>query len=138
MPASRKVPWLVAYDITAPDRLQRVHRAMRQAAEPLQYSLFHRVATRRDMVHLMTKLDGLIDARSDDVRAYPLLTAGSHTVYGRPSLPEGVLLLGSNLLIHNLHSGGAASDMDLSGQLCNLPKNAQPGPQPLELKGKFM
>lgn len=93
MPSNRLTPWLIAYDIAAANRLQRVHRALCQSAEPFQRSVFRMAATRRQVEGLMGKLEGLIDPKSDDVRAYPLSTNGRHLVYGLPRLPEGVLLL---------------------------------------------
>ena len=52
----------------------------------------------------MTQLDSLIDARSDDVRAYPLLTTGRHAIYGCSSLPDGVLMVWDGQFIQNLDS----------------------------------
>ncbi len=95
MPSNRLTPWLIAYDIAAANRLQRVHRALCQSAEPFQLSVFRMAATRRQVEELMGQLEGLIDPKKDDVRAYPLSTNGRHLVYGPPCLPEGVLFLDS-------------------------------------------
>lgn len=91
MPANRRTPWLIAYDIADKNRLQRVHRFMRRCAEPLQRSVFRVTATRRQVEALMGKVEGLTDPKNDDVRAYPLSTKGLHAVYGPPCLPDGVL-----------------------------------------------
>ena len=101
MPASRITSWLVAYDIADPKRLQRVHKAIRKAAEPVQYSVFRIVATRKVVVHLMDELHPLIDPRRDDIRAYPLLTTGQHIVYGLTMLPAGVLAIDQPDLFFN-------------------------------------
>ena len=91
MPSNRRTPWLIAYDIAATNRLQRVHRAVCQSAEPLQRSVFRIMATRPQVEGLMGKIEVLIDPKSDDVRAYPLSTNGRHLIYGPPCLPDGVL-----------------------------------------------
>ena len=88
MPSNRRTPWLIAYDIAATNRLQRVHRAVCQSAEPLQRSVFRMMATRPQVEGLMGKIEVLIDPKSDDVRAYPLSTNGRHLIYG-PPLPPG-------------------------------------------------
>ena len=91
MPANRRTPWLIAYDIGAAARLQRVHRSVSQCAEPFQRSVFRMAATRKQVEGLMSEIEDLIDPKSDDVRAYPLSTNGRHLVYGPPCLPDGVL-----------------------------------------------
>ena len=93
MPASRKVSWLICYDIANPRRLQRVHREMARTAEPVQYSVFRKRGTRREIVRLMAEIEPLTNPKCDDIRAYSLLTSGRHAVYGLPSLPDGILLL---------------------------------------------
>ena len=92
MPASRRTPWLICYDIADPSRLQQVHRTVSSCAFPFQYSAYWLNANRKEMVRRMRRVEPLIDPRRDDVRAYPLLTSASHTAYGRPRLSKGVLL----------------------------------------------
>lgn len=91
MPASRKTPWLICYDIADPRRLQRVHAIAVQHAVPYQYSVFCREATRKEIVRIVELIAREIDPRKDDLRAYPLLTGVRHKHYGRGRLPEGVL-----------------------------------------------
>ena len=93
MPASRRTPWLICYDIADPPRLQRVHRTISRHANPLQYSVFHTNATRSAIAEVLGEVAAHIDPRQDDVRAYPLLTTARPLVYGRTSLPNRVLLL---------------------------------------------
>ena len=93
MPANRLTPWLIACDIAAANRLQRAHRSLCQCAEPLQPSVFRMMATRRQAEGLMSEIEGLINPKSDDVRAYPLAAKGRHLVCGPPCLPDGVLFL---------------------------------------------
>ncbi len=92
MPASRRTPWLVCYDIADPRRLQRVHRAARRHATPLQYSVFHTVATRLEVRAMIHEIEEYIDPRHDDVRAYPLLTNAQPVTLGGSRLANGVML----------------------------------------------
>lgn len=90
MPANRRTPWLICYDITDPTRLTQVHKEVRRYATPLQYSVFRAHATRREIVGRLDLLAGIIDPRSDDIRAYPLLTNAAPVVYGKSLLARGV------------------------------------------------
>ena len=90
MPANRKTPWLVCYDIADPGRLRQVHKEVRQYATPFQYSVFRTRATRREVVARLNTLEHIIDPRCDDIRAYPLLTAATPVVYGSPLLASGL------------------------------------------------
>ena len=92
MPANRRTPWLLCYDIADPRRLQRVHRVACRHATPLQYSVFHTVATRREVQAIVSEVEAHIDAGHDDVRAYPLLVTAPTTILGRSRLPDGVML----------------------------------------------
>lgn len=64
--------WLIAYDIADPRRLGRLHRFMVNMATPVQYSVFHFEGTPAAMGKLMQDLEGYIDPKADDVRAYAL------------------------------------------------------------------
>ena len=90
MPAGRRTPWLICYDIADPSRLRAVHKEVRRDAMAFQYSVFRAHATRHDVVRRVSMLAQVIDPRQDDVRAYPLLTASTPVVYGRGLLAEGV------------------------------------------------
>ena len=90
MPASKRTPWLVCYDIADPDRLRQVHKEVRRYASPFQYSVFRTQATRREVVRRLDMLAHIIDPRYDDIRAYPLLTAFEPVIYGRPLLANGL------------------------------------------------
>ena len=92
MPANRRTPWLLCYDIADPRRLQRVHRIACRHATPLQYSVFHTVATRRELQAIVDEVEDHIDPGHDDVRAYPLLVTAPTTILGRSRLPDGVML----------------------------------------------
>lgn len=92
MPANRRTPWLICYDIADPRRLQRVHRVARRHAIPLQYSVFHTIATRHEVLGMLHDIEEHIDPRQDDVRAYPLLTAARPVVVGGDFLASGITL----------------------------------------------
>ena len=94
MPANRRTPWLVCYDIADPLRLQRVHRSLSRRAIPFQYSVFYTTATRNTIVEAFNEIKNHIDPCHDDIRAYPLLTTSQPFVYGRSPLPARVKLLG--------------------------------------------
>ena len=90
MPASKKIPWLLCYDIAEPRRLQQVHRTVARYAIPLQYSVFFTYGTKREMLSMIDTIDELIDKREDDVRAYPLSFSAQVYTFGCSLLPEGV------------------------------------------------
>lgn len=90
MPASRRTPWLICYDIADPARLRQVHKEVRQHATPLQYSVFRAEATRCEIADRLEVLEGVIDVRCDDIRAYPLLIGAVPLVYGRSLLARGI------------------------------------------------
>ncbi|MEA3275965.1 MAG: CRISPR-associated endonuclease Cas2 [Pseudomonadota bacterium] len=85
---------LLAYDIADPERLVRVHRAVRRWGVPLQYSVFLIPSSAAAIDSLLGELGGIIDDCADDVRVYPLPTRLEMIHYGRQVLPEGVQLIG--------------------------------------------
>ena len=91
MPASRHTPWILCYDIADPRRLQRVYRVARRHATPLQYSVFHMVATRLEILNAVREMEEYIDCRYDDVRAYPLLSTDKSITFGRNRLADNVM-----------------------------------------------
>ena len=82
--------WLIGYDITCPRRLQRVHRAMVDRATPIEYSIFLLIGTEKDLANCLATVNALIDAKTDDVRCYPLPLRGLQERIGRATLPEGI------------------------------------------------
>ena len=82
--------WLIAYDITDPRRLRRVHRLVKRHGIPLQYSLFIAWLDRREVASLAAALRGMIDVRHDDVRLYALPTVGEVSTLGQQWLPAGI------------------------------------------------
>lgn len=99
--------YLLAYDISDPKRLLRVHRACRQWGVPLQYSVFLVPLTPASIGDLVAELRGIIDERADDVRVYPLPSRVEVAQYGRQGLPEGIELVGGRLGGEKLAALGA-------------------------------
>lgn len=84
--------WLIAYDITQPRRLGRVHRYVKTVATPVQYSLYVAEETVQGIRGVCDALAELIDPKADDVRIYQLPHRIRLTHIGRRPLPDGVLL----------------------------------------------
>jgi CRISPR-associated protein Cas2 len=91
---------LIAYDIADPKRLNRIARFMTKHAIRVQYSVFVADLDRAELEELLHELEGLIDLRLDDVRAYPLPLSGEVALMGRQIFPEDIMLLrnGYNIL----------------------------------------
>ncbi len=89
--------YLLAYDISDPARLVRVHRVCKQWGLPVQYSVFLVPLTPASIGVLLSELRSVIDERADDVRVYPLPERVEVATYGRQGLPEGIQLLGGRL-----------------------------------------
>jgi CRISPR-associated protein Cas2 len=102
MAINRTKLYLLAYDIADPARLQRVHRAVRQAGIPLQYSVFLVPARPHELDNLLLLLDGLIEDAVDDIRVYPLPVRIAVDRYGRQELPVGLDLVRGDHLSEGL------------------------------------
>lgn len=85
--------YLIAYDIRDPKRLGRIHRYLKRIGLALQYSVFVVRLTDRQLDRVMMALSRRIDARCDDVRAYPVPADPEWLWLGRETLPEEVYLL---------------------------------------------
>lgn len=85
--------WLIAYDITDPKRLLRVHRYLSQHAMAQQYSVFRACMSTTQLRRVKTGLARLIDPSEDDVRMYPLPAQADVARLGRLDLQaRGVFL----------------------------------------------
>ena len=87
--------WLIAYDISDPKRLNRVHRFVIKHCVPVQYSLYYFEGSTRAVQGLLNGIDNLIKPEADDVRAYPLPSEPDIVTLGRGSLPSTMQLLSS-------------------------------------------
>lgn len=83
--------WIIGYDITSPRRLIRVHRAMVSRATPIEYSIFLFCGNEHALEECLQTVTDLLDARTDDVRCYPLPQRGLQERIGRATLPEGIV-----------------------------------------------
>jgi len=75
--------YLVAYDISDPLRLQRVHRCLRREAVAMQESVFLVQRSQRGIGRLMDELEALMHRREDDLRAYPIADPGEIWLRGK-------------------------------------------------------
>ena len=66
--------YLIAYDIAAPKRLQKIHKRLCEEAIPLQNSTFLYRASPGQFEHLWQEL-ALMSKNEDDLRAYRLPAA---------------------------------------------------------------
>lgn len=98
MSASRAA-WLVAYDVASPKRLVRVHRVLKGAAAPAQYSVFVAWGSRQDLVALLDRVQTRIQPRQDDVRAYRLPPRHWYEALGRTTLPHGIVAAARKQLV---------------------------------------
>lgn len=92
MSANQEKTWLVCYDIRDKKRLARVHKRLRKEGCTVQYSAFSVRANDRQMEKLLAALEGEIDPREDDIRAYHLPARCNVWMLGCQSLPEGIAL----------------------------------------------
>lgn len=90
--------YLLCYDIADKRRLQRVHRRMKDAGIPLQYSVFLLNMNSVDLILLLDDLQELIDDVNDDVRAYPISPRIDYVALGRQGLGNGMLLTAEGLI----------------------------------------
>lgn len=82
--------FLIAYDITDPPRLQRLHRYLAQEAVPIEYSIFFATDDVRHLLGVLRQASSMIDPSSDDLRCYPLPQRGLRARLGKANLPAGI------------------------------------------------
>ncbi len=83
--------YIICYDITEPRRLGRIHRALKKAALPVQYSVFLFCGTPEQLALCLARLEAIMDPDTDDIRAYPLPQRGLRLALGPGALPGGIL-----------------------------------------------
>lgn len=86
--------YIICYDITEPRRLGRIHRTLKKAALPVQYSVFLFRGTPEQLALCLARLEAIMDPDTDDIRAYPLPQRGLRFTLGPSKLPAGVTLGG--------------------------------------------
>lgn len=98
MSSSERRAWIVAYDITCPRRLVRVHNFLRGQALVVQYSVFIGLFDARRLGRVIDGVRSRIDRDEDDVRIYPVPTYCDVVIMGARLLPRGVCLPDEQLI----------------------------------------
>jgi CRISPR-associated protein Cas2 len=80
--------WLVTYDIVDKRDLARVFKLLKKKGTPVQYSVFFVPTSAAQMGSLMVQLAKLINAKTDDVRAYRLPEGAWTATLGATIVPE--------------------------------------------------
>lgn len=88
----KRLPHIIAYDIADKKRLQRVHRLVKAHAIPLQYSVYLAQMTPTQCNKLIAELKLQINDSQDDIRIYPLPKKPNWASWGKPIMPDGLLL----------------------------------------------
>lgn len=83
--------YLIGYDIANPKRLCRIHRAMKNHATPIQYSIFLLKGNEKDVQHCLDEILPLMNLKEDDIRCYPLPQRGHQFRIGKAVLPDGII-----------------------------------------------
>ena len=111
--------YIICYDITNPRRLGRIHRALKKAALPVQYSVFLFSGTPEQLALCLARLAAIMDPDTDDIRAYPLPQRGLRLAIGPGALPSGILwgpaASGGSALapgVNTIDTGGVDEDAD--------------------------
>jgi CRISPR-associated protein Cas2 len=87
--------YLVAYDITNPKRLRRVHKSMKGFGDRIQYSVFLCPLAKRELIEMRWILGEIIDNKADQILILDLGVddgeADSHFEFMgcAPRLPSG-------------------------------------------------
>jgi CRISPR-associated protein Cas2 len=84
--------YVVAYDVRAPRRLVRVHRALTRLGYPLQYSVFAADFTPAEKAEALEALRRLLKPAVDDLRIYPVPAAPVGGWYGSLLRPASLLV----------------------------------------------
>jgi CRISPR-associated protein Cas2 len=80
---SQSTHYLIAYDIASPRRLGKVHRFLKKEGLAVQYSVFLVQLSPALLKNLLANIEKIIDAQSDDVRAYPVCWLDRFWVAGK-------------------------------------------------------
>lgn len=119
MSASDAKTWLVAYDIREPRRLRRLHRCLKREGASVQYSAFSLEAGDAHLEGVLRRVEGLIDRRVDDVRAYHVPAHCRVWAIGRQQLPEGVYLEGSQAVKQLLEAAAQGDELAAASEAEN-------------------
>ncbi len=114
MSHSEQRSWLVAYDVTDPRRLGRVHRFLKRHAIPVQYSVFVTRCDERKLEVILGGVEERINPKEDDIRAYHIPDRCEVSMLGAQHFPDGIMLpaVGISKLLHNLTARACPSTLD--------------------------
>lgn len=84
--------WLICYDVRDPKRLARLHRYVKTFASPVQYSVYYFEGNLARLRRHLKDVEGYVNLKEDDVRAYPIPERVYLETLGRGVMPSGVLL----------------------------------------------
>ncbi len=117
MAESRVHTYLIAYDISDPRRLQRVHKFLKQYAVPIQYSVFITRISEAQLARIKTGIVERMCEDEDDVRIYHIPDRTEVQWLGRSPLPEGMqLVVGDGAVTMNQLTAGAGSSSVQEGR----------------------
>lgn len=88
----KKQAWIIAYDITDNKRLGRVYRFLKKEAIPIQRSIFYYEGTVSVLTKILDEIEGRINSKTDDVRAYCLPTKLHYYAIGASVFADGIEL----------------------------------------------
>jgi Uncharacterized protein predicted to be involved in DNA repair len=92
MAINQKRNWLIGYDIACPRRLNKIHRRLSKDALPVQYSLFLYNGDRRETRKLLDELALIMNAKEDDLRAYPIPNNAEINHIGQSGILDRIIL----------------------------------------------
>ena len=96
--------WIIAYDISCPKRLLKVHRHLCKHALPLQNSVFLLQGSQEDYQICHQELMHLIHLKEDNLRIYSLAAHTTIIHFGKPPLPEDIVWSGMAIDIQPIDS----------------------------------
>jgi len=86
--------YFLAYDISSPKRLQRIHRIMKKEGMSVQKSVFIVNKSDRELKRLLKQLASIILKNQDDVRVYPIRKTDDVWSTGGPLLSLPLVHMG--------------------------------------------
>ncbi len=111
MSKAKDIYYIIAYDISDPKRLRKVHRLVKEYAMALQHSVFIAPFSQSLLNEMVSRLKKIIAPSKDDVRIYPLSYPQTPEIYGKRKLPDGIFL--NTIMDYQSQSSTQASDASL-------------------------
>jgi len=88
---SLRKKYLICYDVRNPKRLRRVHRAVRDFATPVQFSVFEAELKQAELESLLQSLTALIDLDQDRIGFYQLPNKQQKISLGATDTVDGLM-----------------------------------------------